>query len=89
MVMHLVRWVGQLVAHVILIDDVGGLGVQLPNGFSVKPLPEALHLGKLAARLQHHQDAHQAQQQVDWESKNTQTHIKMAARGTKHLVQCD
>lgn len=69
----MIRGLGQLVGHVILVDDVGGLRVQLPNVFLIEPLSEASHLGKFATRLQHHQDTHQAQQQVDWESKHAHT----------------
>lgn len=57
-----VRGVTKVEAHVIPTDDVGGLRVQLPNIFLVKPLCEPFHLGKLATRLQHNQDTHQAQQ---------------------------
>lgn len=55
----------QLLAHVITVNDVGGLRVQVSNIFLVKPLPEASHLRELATRLHHHQDADQAQQQID------------------------
>lgn len=67
----MIRGVAHLVAHLILIDDVGGLRIQVPNVFLAEPLPETFQLGKLATRLQHHQDKHQAQQQVDWKSKHT------------------
>lgn len=53
-----VRGVTKLVARLIPVDDVGGLRVQLPNIFMVKPLREPFHLGKLATRLQHDQDTH-------------------------------
>ncbi len=79
---HVIHGVAQLVAQVIPVDDVGGLGVQLSNFFFVEPLSEASHLGKLTTRLQHHQDANQAQQQVDWESKHT--HVRK-----QRPAQCD
>lgn len=71
---HVIWGVSQLVAQVILINDVGGLRVQLPHVFFVEPPSEASHLGKLPACLQHHQYTHQAQQQIDWHGKRTYIH---------------
>lgn len=59
------RVFGQLVTHVIVVNDVGGLRVQLPNCFLVEPLSEASQLGKLTTCLCRHEDTHQAQQQVN------------------------
>lgn len=66
MIRHVIRGFAQLVA----VDNVGSLGVQLLHFLLVEPMTEAFYLGKLATRLQHHQDEHQAYQQVDW-SKQT------------------
>lgn len=56
-----VHWLVQL----LVADDVGGLRVQLAHVLLLEAQREALHLRQLAAGLQYHQDAHQAQQQVD------------------------
>lgn len=56
-----VNWLAQL----FVADDVGGLRVQLAHVLLMEAQREALHLRQLAAGLQHHQDAHQAQQKVD------------------------
>lgn len=81
----MIHGVGQLVAHVIPFNDVGGLRVQLPHVFFVEPPSEASHLGKLTACLQHHQYTHQAQQQVGWQNKHTHNGNMMK----QTQVQCD
>lgn len=65
-----VQGLGEQVAGVLPLDDVRRLRVQLAHVLVVEAQREALHLGELAARLQHNQDAHQAQQQVHWGSKH-------------------
>lgn len=52
-------------AQLLAADDVGRLRVQLAHVLLLEAQREALHLRQLAAGLQHHEDADQAQQQVD------------------------
>lgn len=68
----MIQGVSKLITQVILVDDVGGLRVQLPNFVFVEPLFEASDLWELAAGLQHHQDKHQAEQQVDCDGQPVQ-----------------